>query len=348
MCPLIKELKKNKSVSLSVLSTGQHRAMLDDVLKKENIKADYDFSLMKIGQTLSYLTVEALSRTEKVIDELLPDLILVHGDTTTAFAGALAGFYKRVPVAHVEAGLRTFDNQNPYPEEFNRRAISAIASYHFAPTEQNRQNLLSEGVSAARIFVTGNTVIDALVRNLKTDYSHAELPRESFIILTAHRRESLGEGMENIFLAASELSKSEKIKIIYPIHKNEKIVSLAEKVFSGNEFVKIIAPLSPADFHNFLYRCKFVITDSGGVQEEASFLGKPLIVVRKCTERKELLTKSVIKLVGNDKNSILKEARKLISNTDYYRERAVSVTEFGEGNASLKISNAINEILLKT
>jgi len=345
MCPLIKELKKSDEIDLKVLSTGQHKSMLDEVLKIENIKVDYDLSLMKIGQTLAYLTSEIINLTGKIIDELLPDFVLVHGDTTTAFSGALAAFYKGVPICHVEAGLRTYDKSNPYPEEFNRCAISRMASYHFAPTEENKNNLIREGVEEENVFVTGNTVIDALKSNLKDKYEHKYLPKEEFVIFTAHRRENVASGMESIFRAVKDIANKCKIKILYPVHKNQKIRSLAEKVFKDSENVKTVPALRVDEFHNFLSRCKFVITDSGGVQEEASFFGKPVLITRKCTERKEILTISGIKLVGNDRKTIFEEAKKMIENYDYYQKNAVPTLVFGDGNASKKIALHIVDLL---
>lgn len=345
MCQLIKEIKKNGSIKLKVLSTGQHQEMLDCVLEKENIEKDYDLSLMKIGQTLSYLTSEILIRTERIIDKHLPDFVLVHGDTTSAFAGALSAFYKNVPVGHVEAGLRTYDVLNPYPEEFNRCAISKMASYHFAPTESNKQNLIREGIDKDKIFVTGNTVIDALKNNLRDKYTHGDLPRESFIILTMHRRESIGKEMADVFSAVKRIADGENIKIVYPIHKNEKIIALANGILGGCENVKIIPALNPFDFHNFLARCRLVITDSGGIQEEASYLGKPLLITRKCTERRELLANPIAKLVGSNSDEIVFETKRLIEDDKYYNETATSSTVFGDGNASYRIASKLFEIL---
>ena len=345
MCPLIKEVKKVKSIDLKVLSTGQHKQMLDTVLDKENIKKDFDLSLMKIGQTLTYLTTAVLYRTEKIIDELLPDFVLVHGDTTSAFAGALAAFYKKIPIGHVEAGLRTYDGFNPYPEEFNRCAISRMASYHFAPTESNKQNLILEGLDPDKIFVTGNTVIDALKNNLRNGYEHELLPKESFIILTMHRRESLGGAMADVFSAVRAIALKKNIKVVYPVHKNEKILAVAKKAFSGCKNVNLIPPLDSFEFHNFLAKCRFVITDSGGIQEEASYLGKPLLVTRKCTERKELFANFSSKLVGNDVNALVSEAERLIDDEEYYRQTAVPTSIYGNGNASQKIAEHIQKIL---
>ena len=345
MCPLIKLLKKNKELDVRLLSTGQHKDMLDGVLKFEKVTADYDLSLMKNGQTLSYLTTEILNRSGEILDELLPDFVLVHGDTVTAFAGALAAFFRKIPIMHIEAGLRTYDIDNPYPEEFSRCAIARMASYHFCPTELNRKSLIREGIEKTRIFVTGNTVIDALVKNINEKYFHKHLPDSEFVILTAHRRESLGDNMKNVFIAVRELAEREGIQIVYPMHKNEKILSLANEIFCGAENVKIIPPLDVYDFHNFLLRCKFVITDSGGVQEEASYLGKPLLITRKCTERKELLSNKAIKLVGSNKKMILREAKLLLEDESYYNENAIPSTVFGDGKASVRIAKKISQIL---
>ena len=345
MCPLIKEIKKNRSINLKVLSTGQHKEMLDCVLEKEKIEKDYDLSLMKIGQTLSYLTSEILIHTERIIDKLLPDFVLVHGDTTSALGGALSAFYKNVPIGHVEAGLRTYDLRSPYPEEFNRCVISKLASYHFAPTERNKQNLIREGIDRNKIFVTGNTVIDALKNNLKEEYTHKDLPSESFIILTMHRRESIGGEMAEVFSAVKEIADAENIKIVYPIHKNEKIIALANRIFAESKNVKIIPALNPFDFHNFLARCRLVITDSGGIQEEASYLGKPLLITRKHTERKELFANTLAKLVGSNAEEIIFEAKKLIEDDGYYQKTAVPSTAFGDGNASYKTARKLFEIL---
>ena len=340
-CVLIKELKNRKDIDLKVLSTGQHKDMLDEVLKYEDIRVDFDLSLMKRGQKLSYLTERILNRVGRILDELLPDFVLVHGDTVTAFAGALAAFYKGIPVCHVEAGLRTYDKHNPYPEEFNRAAISRMASYHFAPTEENKRNLICEGIDEASIFVTGNTVIDALRKNVDEKYEDLRLPSGDFLILTAHRRENLGEGMREVFSAVSTLATEERISVVYPVHKNEKILPLAEEVFYGNAYVKLTEPLGVRDFHNFLSKCKFVITDSGGIQEEAAYLGKPLLITRKTTERKELFTNCGAKLVGTDKEHILSEAKKLLNDNEYYCSSSVPSKVFGDGCSSHRIADIL-------
>ena len=347
MCNLIKELKGRREIDVKVLSTGQHKDMLDEVLDFEQVVVDYDLSLMKIGQTLSYLTREIFDRVGKILDELLPDFVIVHGDTVTAFAGALAAFYKKVPICHVEAGLRSYDTENPFPEEFNRAAISKMASYHFAPTHKNRENLLREGIDSSKIFVTGNTVIDAVKRNVSSNYYSPDLPKGNFIILTAHRRENLGEGMKNVFAAVSEIASDERIEVVYPVHKNEKIHPLVREAFSKNEYVRVIPPLRVWDFHNFLARCKFVITDSGGIQEEAAYLGKPILITRKVTERKELFTNGGAKLVGTDKNEIMLSAKMLIENHELYKSLSNPSLAFGDGSASLKTADIIEQLPIR-
>lgn len=345
MCPVIKELRKNGGIDLKLLSTGQHKDMLEDVLKIENIKADYDFSLMKVGQTLSYLTAEILHRTEKIIDELKPDLVLIHGDTTSSFAGALAAFYKRIPIAHIEAGLRTYDNGNPYPEELNRCAISRMAKFHFAPTEQNKINLIKEGIKETDVFVTGNTVIDVLKKNIENRRVCDILLGEEFIILTSHRRENLGEEMKSVFRVVKRISEELGMTVVYPIHKNEKILALAASVLSESKNIKIIPPLKVDVFHLILSKCRFVITDSGGIQEEASYLGKPLLITRKHTERKELLSYNGFKLVGSDEKVIFEESKKLIFDNEYYNKNAIPTKVFGDGNASVMIAKKLSQLL---
>ena len=344
MCPLIKELKAKREMDVKVVSTGQHRDMLDEVLKFENVVADHDMSLMKIGQTLSYLTCEILTRLGRILDELLPDLVLVHGDTVTAFAASLAAFYKRIPVCHVEAGLRSYDNENPYPEEFNRAAISKMATYHFAPTELNKENLIREGISAESIFVTGNTVIDAVRKNVTLKYAHPDMPKGDFIILTAHRRENIGEGMKSVFSAVDAIAKELGIEVVYPVHKNERILSLVREAFLDNVYVRVIPPLCVWDFHNFLSRCKLVITDSGGIQEEAAYLGKPVLITRKVTERKELFANCGAKLVGTDKNEIFRAVKILLENEELYEKCTVPSLAFGDGYASRKIAEIIEKL----
>ena len=344
MCPVIKELKTRRNLDVKIVVTGQHRSMLDDVLRENGIIPDYDLSIMKVGQTLTYITYEVLLKVESVIRELLPDAVLVHGDTSSAFSAALVAFYNHIPIFHIEAGLRTYDMMNPYPEEFNRRAISLVASYHFAPTETARDNLIKEGIKSEKIFVTGNTVIDALIENLRDDFEHPLLPRgnDKLIILTVHRRENLNGNLERIFSAVKKIAEQFPfVKIIYPIHKNERIRAAAKKVFSGVENIEITEPMCASVFHNLLRKCCFVITDSGGIQEEASFLGKPIILVRKCTERKELLTFIGLKVLSDNEFEIFREAEKLLIDREFYQKRATASEIFGDGHASKKIADII-------
>ena len=348
MSKIISELKAKKIFYVKVLSSGQHKEMVSDALRELKIKVDYDLKIMKIGQTLFGITADILNKSEAVIREFLPDIVLVHGDTSTAFALSLAAFYSKITVAHVESGLRSHDIYNPYPEEFNRAAIARIAKYHFAPTESAKENLVREGIDEENIFVTGNTVIDVLVDNIDEKYRNPNLPMGDFILLTAHRRESIPDGLSALFRAVARIAREfPKVEIVYPIHKNELIRKLAGEILFGMENVKIIEPLLPHDFHNFLYRCKFVITDSGGIQEESAYLGKPALVVRKCTERKELLSYSSIKLVGMGENDVFSEAKKLLENDEEYRKMSISTKLLGEGDASRKIVSELSKLLKK-
>ena len=347
MCPVIKSLKNIERINVKILVTGQHKTMLYEVLESAGIVADYDLAIMKEGQTLSYVTSKVLYKTEAVIKELLPDAVLVHGDTSSAFAVALCAFYMGIKIFHIEAGLRTYDMLNPFPEEFNRRAISLICDYHFAPTEEARLNLINEGVKEKNIFITGNTAIDALVENIRSDFSHPLISEnEKIIIITIHRRENQNDFLREIFYAVKQVAKKHKnVKIIYPMHKNEKIRRIAKSIFSDVKNVHLTEPLSPFVFHNFLNNSYFVITDSGGIQEEVSFLGKPIILVRKCTERKELLSYKCLKVIY-DPEQIVCEADKLLLNSQYYKNSSVSVKIFGEGDAALKMADVIKKILV--
>ena len=346
MYKVIEELRKIKSFSVKVVSTGQHGDMLADVLGALGCAVDKDLKIMKAGQSLSMITASVLEKISEVLEDFSPSLVVVHGDTSSAFAAALAAFYKKIAVAHVEAGLRSNDMGNPFPEEFNRVAISRMAKYHFAPTEDARLNLIKEGVSGADIFVTGNTVIDSVKDNIDSGYTSDILPSADFILLTAHRRENMPQGLAEIFCACSRLAgEFPYTEIIYPIHKNERIREIAEKILKGHKNVKIIEPLMPYDFHNLLCRCKFVITDSGGIQEEAAYLGKPVLLARKCTERKELLSLSSVKLVGTDENSIYQNAKKLLKDSEAYKKMVRPTNVLGNGYASKQISKVLSEIL---
>ena len=291
MCPLIKELKRRKSVQTIVCGTGQHREMLKQVLDVFDVVPDYDLSIMKDKQTLFDISVRILSGMDTLLDEVNPDVVLVHGDTTTTFATALACFYKKIPIGHVEAGLRTYDIYSPYPEEFNRQVVGLIAKYHFAPTEQSKTNLISEGKDPSTVFVTGNTVIDALRTTVREGYSHPELEwvaDSRLIIITAHRRESLGEPMRNMFSAVKRIvCEYPDVKVIYPVHMNPNVRAIANEILNDSDRIRLIEPLGVVDFHNFLARSYLILTDSGGIQEEAPSLGKPVLVMRDTTERPE-------------------------------------------------------------
>lgn len=284
MCPLIKELKRRKSVQTIVCVTGQHREMLKQVLDVFDVVPDYDLSIMKDKQTLFDISVRILSGMDTLLDEVNPDVVLVHGDTTTTFATALACFYKKIPIGHVEAGLRTYDIYSPYPEEFNRQVVGLIAKYHFAPTEQSKTNLISEGKDPSTVFVTGNTVIDALRTTVREGYSHPELEwvaDSRLIIITAHRRESLGEPMRNMFSAVKRIvCEYPDVKVIYPVHMNPNVRAIANEILNDSDRIRLIEPLGVVDFHNFLARSYLILTDSGGIQEEAPSLGKPVLVMR--------------------------------------------------------------------
>ncbi len=345
MCPIVNELKKREKFDVKVVVTGQHRKMLDQVLESFEVVPDYDLSIMKLGQTLFDVTANVLSGIKAVLEEVMPDVILVHGDTSSAFSAALSGFYIQIPIGHVEAGLRTYNINNPYPEEFNRRAIALLASYHFAPTALAAENLVSEGVDRSKIYVTGNTVIDALKTTVSDNYSHPELRfGERLVILTAHRRESLGQPMRGMFRAAARAAcEFEDIRILYPVHENPVIRAIAEEELSDCERVCLIPPLSVKDFHNLLARCYIVLTDSGGVQEESAFLGKPVLVMRNDTERKEMLSNGCMKLVGTDEDEIYNAFRELLLYEDAYKKMAMPSLLYGDGFASKRIADVLEK-----
>lgn len=348
MCELIRELKNKSDFDVKVLVTGQHRGMLKQALEGCGITADYDLEIMKVGQTLSYITSEVLSGADEVIARLLPDVVLVHGDTSSAFAVALAAFYRGVAVGHVEAGLRTHDILTPFPEELNRRAISLIARYHFAPSDSARRNLLTEGVDEKSVFVTGNTVVDALIKDIRTDYSSCYtklIGEKRLVILTAHRRENLGE-LEAVFRAVKKATEAYKdICVIYPVHKNEKILSLAKKVFSGVSSVYLCEPISAFHFHNLLGLADLILTDSGGVHEEAFYLRKPTLVLRNSTERKELLSKPYIKLVGTDETAVFSAIQEMLNESDNELPICESKGILGDGSAAKRIADILEKLL---
>ena len=348
MCELIKELKSRECFRVKVLITGQHRGMLKQVLLYESIMPDYDLDIMKIGQSLSYITAEVLRGADAVMTELLPDLVLVHGDTSSALAVALCAFYRGIPIGHVEAGLRTYDRSSPFPEEFNRAAIALIAKYHFAPTSEARDNLLSEKIAPEDIFVTGNTVIDALIKNIDERYTseYARLASgKNLIILTVHRRENIHK-LEGIFRAVKRIVlEHPEVCVIYPVHKNEKINITAKEVFFSCPRVYLTETLSSYDFQNLLNLSYIVLTDSGGVQEEASYLGKPTLVLRNITERKELLSNSCAKLVGTDEEGIYSAMKEMLDNRDEFLKNMRKADFLGCGNASKIIADILEEKL---
>ena len=348
MAPLVKELEKRKEIESIVVVTAQHRQMLDSVLETFNIKPDYDLNIMKQGQTLGDITTRALTGLEEVIKKEKPDIVLVHGDTTTTFAGALAAFYNGTSIGHVEAGLRTYDKYSPYPEEMNRQMVDCMTDMYFAPTLMSKENLLKEGKDESKIYVTGNTAIDAMATTVDENYTHPELkwikPNEKMILLTAHRRENLGKPMRNIFKAVKKITDEfNDVKVIYPIHLNPKVREIANEVFKGDDKVHLIEPLEVFDFHNFQNKSYIILTDSGGIQEEAPSLGKPVLVLRDTTERPEGIKAGTLKLVGTDEETIYNETKKLLTDKKEYEKMSKASNPYGDGHASEKIVDAILE-----
>lgn len=345
MCPLVNELKTRENTKTIVCVTGQHRQMLDQVLTAFNVKPDYDLSIMKDKQTLFDVTVNILERIKAVLEKVHPDVVLVHGDTSTTFVTALACFYMQIPVGHVEAGLRTYNIYSPYPEEFNRQAVGIVSQYNFAPTELSKQNLMNEGKKPETIYVTGNTAIDALKTTVREDYSHPELEwakGSRLIMITAHRRENLGEPMKNMFRAIKRvLDEHLDVKAIYPIHMNPMVRETADEIFSGDDRIRIIEPLDVLDFHNFLSRSYLILTDSGGIQEEAPSLGKPVLVMRDTTERPEGIAAGTLKLVGTEEKTIYNEFKKLLEDESEYAKMSNASNPYGDGLASKRIADII-------
>lgn len=345
MCPLVNELKTREGIKTIVCVSGQHRQMLDQVLEAFHVVPDYDLYIMKDRQTLFDITTNILDRIKAVLEEVKPDVVLVHGDTSTTFITALACFYMQIPVGHVEAGLRTNDIYSPFPEEFNRQAVSIISRYNFAPTEQARQNLLSEGKRPESIFVTGNTAIDALRTTVREDYSHPELVWASdsrLILITAHRRENLGEPMKNMFRAIRRvMDEHTDVKAIYPIHMNPIVRKTADEFLGGDDRIHIIEPLDVLDFHNFLGRCFLVLTDSGGIQEEAPSLGKPVLVMRNTTERPEGIAAGTLKLVGTDEEVIYRSFKQLLEDNEEYARMSNACNPYGDGFACKRIADIL-------
>lgn len=349
MCPLVKEVKSRDNIETLVCVTGQHREMLSQVLETFDVDPDYDLSIMRERQTLFDITIDILVRIREVLEEVKPDLVLVHGDTSTTFVTALACFYLRIPVGHVEAGLRTYDIYSPYPEEFNRQAVGIMANYHFAPTDKARTNLIREGKDPSSIFVTGNTVIDALKTTVRPDYRHEHLNWANdsrLILITAHRRENLGQPMERMFRAIKRIvDEYEDIKIIYPIHMNPQVRQIADKILANNDRIRIIEPLDVLDFHNFMARSYLILTDSGGIQEEAPSLGKPVLVMRDTTERPEGVEAGILKLVGTDEEMIYTAFKHLLEDKEAYDRMSKATNPYGDGFASRRIVDILVERL---
>lgn len=345
MCPLVNELKTREELDTVVCVTGQHRQMLDQVLAAFRVVPDYDLSIMKEKQSLFDITTGILNGIGKVLDEVNPDVVIVHGDTSTTFATALACFYKQIPVGHVEAGLRTYNIQSPYPEEFNRQAVSVISKYNFAPTELSKENLLREGKSPESIYVTGNTAIDALKTTVRQNYTHPELAwaeGSRLILITAHRRENLGQPMRSMFRAIRRVMEEHPdVKAIYPIHMNPAVRQAAEEELRGCDRIHIIEPLEVLDFHNFLARSYMILTDSGGIQEEAPSLGKPVLVMRDTTERPEGIQAGTLKLVGTDEEMIASSFKRLLEDKDAYNAMAQASNPYGDGFACKRIADIL-------
>ena len=343
MCPLVNELKTRKRIETIVCVTGQHRQMLDQVLEAFQVEPDYDLSIMKDRQTLFDVTTNILNRIKAVLEEVQPDVVLVHGDTSTTFVTALACFYLQIPVGHVEAGLRTYNIYSPYPEEFNRQAVSIISAYNFAPTELSKENLLREGKNPDTIYVTGNTAIDALKTTVREDYTHLEWAKGSrLIMITAHRRENLGEPMKHMFRAIRRVcDEHPDIKAIYPIHMNPVVREIADSILGDDERIRIIEPLDVLDFHNFLSRSYLILTDSGGIQEEAPSLGKPVLVMRDTTERPEGIKAGTLKLVGTDEEVIYQNFKQLLEDEEAYRAMSTASNPYGDGFACKRIADIL-------
>lgn len=350
MSPLINELKSRKNFDIVVCVTGQHRQMLDQVLEVFGIVPEYDLSIMKDKQDLFDITISILNKVKDVLKKEQPDIVLVHGDTSTTFATALACFYLRIPIGHVEAGLRTYDIESPYPEEFNRQVVSIISKYNFAPTLSAQNNLLKEGRNPNSIYITGNTAIDALNSTINSKYIHPELKwvaNSKLIMITAHRRENLGLPMQNMFRAIKRIiDERDDVKAIYPIHMNPEVRKIAQEVFGSDENIHIIEPLDVVDFHNFISNSYLILTDSGGIQEEAPSLGKPVLVMRDTTERPEGIEAGTLLLVGTEENNIYQHLRCLLDDEKKYQEMSQAKNPYGDGTASIKIADILEKELI--
>ena len=347
MCPLVNELKMRQSIKTIVCVTGQHRQMLDQVLDTFNVLPDYDLSIMKDRQTLFDITTGILNRIKEVLEKEKPDVVLVHGDTTTTFVTAMACFYLQIPVGHVEAGLRTYDIFSPYPEEFNRQAVGIISQYNFAPTENAKMNLIKEGKNPSSIWVTGNTVIDALKTTVRNDYTHPELEwakGSRLIFITAHRRENLGQPMHNMFRAIRRvLNEHSDVKALYPIHMNPVVRKAAEEELGDLDRIHIIDPVEVFDCHNIMARSYLILTDSGGIQEEAPSLGKPVLVMRNTTERPEGVEAGTLKLVGTEEDIIYNNFKELLENDDIYNKMSKANNPYGDGQACARIADILEK-----
>lgn len=349
MAPLVKKLQETEEIESILCVTAQHREMLDMVLDLFGLKADYDLNIMQHGQSISDITVKVLKGMEGIFQEVKPDIVLVHGDTSTTFVGALAAFYQQIPVGHVEAGLRSGNIYSPYPEEMNRRLTSNLADLHFAPTIGNYDNLIRENIKADNIFITGNTVIDALLQVVKEDYvfetpllNKIDYKNKKVIVMTCHRRENWGEPMENIFKAVAEIKEKHRdVEIIFPIHLNPKIRELAQEIMGGIEGIHLIEPLDYEPFVNLLNKAHFILTDSGGIQEEAPALGKPILVLRTETERPEAVEAGTVKIMGVEKDRIIEEVEELLSNPKAYLQMANATNPYGDGRACERIIAAL-------
>ena len=349
MCPVVKELKNRDNFQTLVCVTGQHREMLDQVLETFDVVPDYDLSIMTKQQTLFDITTNILNRIKSVLEKEKPDVVLVHGDTSTTFVTALACFYLQIPVGHVEAGLRTYDIFAPYPEEFNRQAVGIISQFNFAPTEKAKQNLLNEGKNPDSIFVTGNTVIDALKTTVKKDYNHPELEwakNSRLIFITAHRRENLGQPMHNMFRAIRRvMEENPDLKALYPIHMNPVVRRAADEELGDFNRIHIIDPIEVLDCHNIMSRSYLILTDSGGIQEEAPSLGKPVLVMREKTERPEGIAAGTLKLVGTDENTIYNNFKELLTNIKAYEKMSKASNPYGDGHACERIADILTKKL---
>ena len=349
MAPLVKELEKNSEIDVKVCVTAQHREMLDQVLEIFKITPDYDLDIMTKGQTLAGITTKALEGLSDVMSKEKPDLVLVHGDTTTTFVASLAAFYNKIKIGHVEAGLRTYDKYSPYPEEMNRKLTTALADIFFAPTENNKNNLLKEGIPEEKIFVTGNTAVDAMRYTVSKEYKFededlkkVDFENKKVILVTAHRRENLGEPLENICKAIKEIvQNNEEVEVVYPVHLNPVVQDTAKSILGNMDRVHLIKPLDAMIFQNVMDRAYMVMTDSGGVQEEAPSVGKPVLVLRTETERPEAIKTGTLKLAGTDKNNIVKLANELLEDKDEYARMSTAKNPYGDGLASQRITDSI-------